>query len=162
MTVTKNKVVRIHYTLKGSEGEVLDSSEGRDPLAYIQGVGNLIPGLEEKLEGKAAGDKVDAAIEPEKAYGERSEDNLHVVPLSSFESEGDEKLEEGMQVRVQTNQGESIAGVSKIDGEDVTLDLNHPLAGETLHFNVDVVEVRDATEEELEHGHVHGEGGHQH
>lgn len=162
MTVSKNKVVLIHYTLKNDQGSVLDSSEGKDPLAYIQGIGNLIVGLEEQLEGKAAGDKVSATVLPEKGYGVRTEENVHVVPLSSFQSEGDEKLTEGMQVRVETNQGVSIADVKKIDGEDVTLDLNHPLAGETLHFDVEVVDVREATKEELDHGHAHGPGGHQH
>lgn len=162
MTVTKNKVVLIHYTLKDDTGEVLDSSEGREPLAFIQGIGNIIPGLEEKLEGKATGDKLETVIGPEKAYGIRSEDNVHIVPLQSFEADGDEKLEVGMQVRVETNQGISLADVAKIDGEEVTLDLNHPLAGETLHFNVEVVDIRDATKEELDHGHAHGPGGHHH
>jgi FKBP-type peptidyl-prolyl cis-trans isomerase SlyD len=162
MTITEKKVALIHYTLKDDKGEVLDSSEGKDPLAYIQGIGNLIPGLEEQLEGKAAGDKVDTVVSPEKGYGVRSEENVHVVPLSSFEADGDEKLQEGMQVRVETNQGVSLADVSKIEGENVTLDLNHPLAGETLHFNVEVVDVRDATKEELDHGHAHGPGGHHH
>lgn len=162
MTITKNKVALIHYTLKDDNGEILDSSEGRDPLAFIQGIGNIIPGLEEKLEGKVVGDKIETIITPEKAYGEYSEENVHIVPLQSFQPDGDEKLEVGMQVRVETNQGVSLADVSKIDGEEVTLDLNHPLAGETLHFNVEVIDVRDATKEELDHGHAHGPGGHQH
>lgn len=162
MTITKEKVALIHYTLKDDKGEVLDSSEGKDPLAYIQGIGNLIPGLEEKLEGKAAGDKVETIVSPEKGYGVRSEENVHVVPLSSFQADGDEKLTEGMQVRVETNEGVTLAHVAKIEGEDVTLDLNHPLAGETLHFNVEVIDVRDATKEELDHGHAHGPGGHHH
>ena len=162
MNITKNKVALIHYTLKDDNGEVLDSSEGKDPLAYIQGIGNLIPGLEEKLEGKAAGDKIETIVSPEKGYGVRSEENVHVVPLSSFQADGDEKLVEGMQVRVETNQGVALADVAKIEGDDVTLDLNHPLAGETLHFNVEVIDVRDATKEELDHGHAHGPGGHHH
>lgn len=162
MNITKNKVALIHYTLKDDNGSVLDSSEGKDPLAYIQGIGNLIPGLEEELEGKVAGDKLETSIAPEKGYGERTDQNVHVVPLSSFQPDGDEKLQEGMQVKVETNQGVSIADVAKIEGEDVTLDLNHPLAGETLHFNVEVVDVREATKEELDHGHAHGPGGHHH
>ncbi len=162
MTITKNKVALIHYTLKDDKGEVLDSSEGKDPLAFIQGIGNLIPGLEEKLEGKSAGDKIETIVSPEKGYGVRSEENVHVVPLSSFEADGDEQLQVGMQVRVETNQGISLADVAKIEGEDVTLDLNHPLAGETLHFNVEVVDVREATKDELDHGHAHGPGGHHH
>lgn len=162
MTITKNKVALIHYTLKDNTGEVLDSSEGRDPLAFIQGIGNIIVGLEEKLEGKAAGDKIETVVSPEKGYGVRSDDNVHKVPLESFQAEGDEKLEVGMQVQVETNQGVSIADVAAIEGEEVTLDLNHPLAGETLHFNVEVVDVREATKEELDHGHAHGPGGHHH
>lgn len=162
MTVTENKVVMIHYTLKDNSGETLDSSEGKDPMAYIQGIGNIIVGLEEALAGKSAGDKVKTTIEPEKAYGVRNEENVHIVPLSSFQADGDEKLVEGMQVRVETNEGASIADVAKIDGEDVTLDMNHPLAGETLHFDVEIVDVREATKEELEHGHAHGPGGHHH
>lgn len=162
MTITKNKVALIHYTLKDESGEVLDSSEGREPLAFIQGIGNIIEGLEEKLEGKTVGDRIETSISPEKAYGLRSEENVHIVPLSSFQADGDEKLVEGMQVRVETNEGVSLADVAKIDGEEVTLDLNHPLAGETLHFTVEVVDVRDASKEELEHGHAHGPGGHHH
>lgn len=162
MTISKDKVVLIHYTLKDNSGQVLDSSEGKEPLAFIQGIGNIIPGLEEELETKSVGDKIAAVIAPEKAYGVRDDANVHVVPLSSFQAEGDEKLEVGMQVRVETNQGVSIADVAKIEGEDVTLDLNHPLAGETLHFDVEVVDVRNATKEELDHGHAHGPGGHHH
>jgi FKBP-type peptidyl-prolyl cis-trans isomerase SlyD len=162
MTITKNKVALIHYTLKDESGEVLDSSEGREPLAFIQGIGNIIEGLEEKLEGKTVGDRIETTISPEKAYGLRSEENVHIVPLSSFQADGDEKLVEGMQVRVETNEGVSLADVAKIDGEEVTLDLNHPLAGETLHFTVEVIDVRDATKQELEHGHAHGPGGHHH
>jgi FKBP-type peptidyl-prolyl cis-trans isomerase SlyD len=162
MTVTENKVVLMHYTLKDNSGEVLDSSEGKEPLAFIQGVGNIIIGLEEQLEGKAVGDKVSATVAPEKGYGIRNEENVHVVPLSGFQADGEEKLAEGMQVRVETNEGVSIADVVKIDGDDVTLDLNHPLADETLHFDVEVVDIREATKDELEHGHAHGSGGHDH
>lgn len=162
MTISENKVVLMHYTLKDSSGEVLDSSEGKEPMAFIQGIGNLIVGLEEQLEGKAAGDKLTVTVAPEKGYGIRSEENVHIVPLSSFQADGDEKLEEGMQVRVETNEGVTIADVAKIEGEDVTLDMNHPLAGETLHFDVEVVDVREATKVELDHGHAHGPGGHHH
>ncbi|MCF8275682.1 MAG: peptidylprolyl isomerase [Flavobacteriales bacterium] len=162
MTITKDKVVLIHYTLKDNTGETIDSSEGKEPLAYIQGIGNLIVGLEEELEGKAAGDKVKATVAPEKGYGLRHEENVHIVPLSGFQADGDEQLEVGMQVRVETNEGISMADVVKIEGDEVTLDLNHPLAGETLHFDVEIIDVRDATKQELEHGHAHGPGGHHH
>jgi len=163
MKIESQKVVLIHYTLKDDQGVTLDSSEGQDPMAYIQGIGNLIPGLESQLEGKAKGDKVNAVVAPEDGYGERQENLVQVVSKAGFQSEDeDEKLFEGMQVQVETNNGPAIATVSEIKEEDVTLDLNHPLAGVTLHFDVEVTEVRDATSEELDHGHVHGPGGHQH
>ena len=160
MTISENKVVQMHYTLKSNQGHVLDSSEGKEPLAYIQGIGNIIPGLEKQLEGKTTGDKLTAVVEPAEGYGERNDGLVHVVPKNGFQ--GDEELVEGMQVQVETNNGVSIAMVTKIDGEDVTLDLNHPLAGMTLHFDVEITDVREATKEELEHGHVHGPGGHEH
>ena len=162
MEIGNNKVATIHYELKNGEGQVLDSSAGREPLVYIQGIGMLIPGLEAKLSGQKAGDKVNAVIEPKDGYGDYQDANVHVVPKAGFQSEGDESLQVGMRVQVDTSQGQTIALVTKIEGDDVTLDLNHPLAGQTLHFAVEVVEVREATEEELSHGHVHGPGGHQH
>lgn len=152
----------MHYTLKDNSGETLDSSEGHEPLAFIQGIGNIIAGLEEQLEGKAVGDKAKVVLTPEKGYGHRNEYNVHIVPLSGFQADDDEKLEVGMQVRVETNEGVSIADVAKIEGDEVTLDLNHPLAGETLHFDVEIIDIREATKQELEHGHVHGPGGHHH
>ena len=162
MPISENKVVLIHYTLKDNAGEVLDSSEEKEPLAFIQGIGNIIVGLEDAMVGKAVGDKVNTTVTPDKGYGERSDENIHKVPLSGFEADGDEKLVVGMQVRVETNDGINIADVASIDGEEVTLDLNHPLAGEILHFDVEVVDIREATKEELEHGHAHGPGGHHH
>lgn len=150
----------MHYTLKDDKGLTLDTSDGREPLAYIQGVGNIIPGLEKEMEGKEVGDKLQAVISPEEAYGVRQENLVQKVPKSGFQ--GDEELKEGMQVQVSTNNGVAIATVAGIDGEEVTLDLNHPLADVTLHFDVEVMDVRDATKDELEHGHVHGPGGHEH
>lgn len=162
MKIEKNKVALIHYTLTDKDGVTIDSSEGRDPLAYIQGIGNLIPGLEQELEGKQAGDKFTAIVSPEHAYGKRDDALVQVVPKSGFNG-ADEELQEGMQVQVETDQqGMAIAVVTKISGDDVTLDLNHPLADMDLHFNVEVVEVRDADKDELAHGHAHGAGGHQH
>lgn len=160
MKVAENKVVQMHYTLKNDNDEVLDTSEGREPLAYIQGIGQIIPGLEKQMEGKAAGDKVVTTIAAADAYGEVNPNLVQKVSKQGFQ--GEEELVVGMQVEVNTNNGPAIAMVTDIEGEDVTLDLNHPLAGMTLHFDVDVVEVREATEEELSHGHVHGPGGHQH
>ena len=152
----------MHYTLKNDNGDIMDSSEGHDPLAFIQGIGNIIPGLEKHLEGKAKGDKITATVAPEEAYGERTEEQVAKVPLENFQSDGDEKLEVGMQVQVESNQGVTIALVTEIEGNDVTLDLNHPLAGETLHFDVEIMDVRDATADEISHGHAHGPGGHHH
>jgi FKBP-type peptidyl-prolyl cis-trans isomerase SlyD len=160
MQISADKVVLINYTLTNSKGEKLDSSEGREPLAYIHGYGNLIPGLERDLEGKKTGDSFKASIAPDDAYGVRTEENVHLVSKSGFQ--GDEEMFEGMQVQVETNDGPVMAHITSIKGDDVTLDLNHPLAGETLHFDVEVVEVRDASKDELAHGHVHGPGGHHH
>lgn len=162
MQISKNKVVAMNYILKDEKGQVIDSSEGREPLAFIQGTGQIIPGLEKEMEGKKKGDKIQAVIAPENAYGLYLPEMVQEVPLSGFQGEENEKLQEGMQVRVETNNGPAIAMVSKIENDTVTLDLNHPLADTTLHFDVEVMDVRDATEEELSHGHVHGPGGHQH
>lgn len=152
MKISKDKVVQIHYKLKDNIGEVLDYSDECSPLAFIQGTDSIIVGLQEQLEGKVAGDKFETTIAPDKGYGFRSEDKVHVVPASNFQADGDEKLVEDMQVRVDTGQGVVLANVAKIEGDNVTLDLNHPLAGETLHFSLEVVEVRDATEQELQEG----------
>lgn len=160
MKIEDNKVVQMHYHLTDEKGAVLDSSQGREPLAYIHGVGNIIVGLEKQLSDKVAGDKVKAVVPPEEGYGERDDSLVQVVPKTGFQ--GEEELTEGMQVQVGTEQGNAIATVAKIEGEDVTLDVNHPLAGVTLTFDVEIVDIRDATQEELEHGHVHGAGGHNH
>ena len=160
MKIEDNKVVQMHYHLKDEKGTVLDSSQGKEPLSYIHGAGNIIIGLEKQLSGKAAGDKLNAVVAPAEGYGERDDSLVQVVPKSGFQ--GDEELQVGMQVQVGTQEGNAIATVAKIEGEDVTLDVNHPLAGVTLTFDVEVVEVRVATQEELDHGHVHGPGGHEH
>ena len=160
MKVAEKKVVQMHYTLKDDSGTTLDSSSGRDPLAYIQGIGNIIPGLEKEMEGKSVGDKLNVVIAPENAYGVRQDNLVQIVPKSGFQ--GDEELTTGMQVQVGTPNGEAIATVTKIEGDDITLDMNHPLADATLHFDVEVMAVRDASTDELEHGHVHGPDGHQH
>ena len=156
MQVEKNKVVSIHYTLKDNEGNTLDSSEGRDPLNYIHGNGNLIAGMEEGLEGKLKGDKLDLQIPPEKGYGQRNNDLVQEVPRTAF---GEQEVKQGMQFS--TQDGHTVV-VTKVGLEKVTVDANHPLAGKDLNFDVEVVDVREATKEEIEHGHVHGPGGHQH
>ncbi len=163
MKIAQNRVVQMHYTLKDEHGNTIDSSEGHEPLAYIQGIGNVVPGLEDALEGKSKGDKLHVSIEPADGYGERNDEMVQQVSKSGFQSgEEGEELVPGIQVQIETNNGPSIAMVTKIEGEDVTLDLNHPLAGVTLNFDIEVVDVRESTEEEIEHGHVHGPGGHHH
>jgi FKBP-type peptidyl-prolyl cis-trans isomerase SlyD len=157
MQIGAKKAVTIHYTLRDDAGEVLDSSEGRAPLTYLHAEGNIVPGLEKALDGKQAGDEVKVTVPPEDGYGARSDDNVRNVPRRRL-PEG--KIEPGMRMRMQTDVGQVIAMVTAVKGDYVTLDTNHPLAGTTLHFEVKVVEVRDATAEELEHGHVHGPGGH--
>ncbi len=160
MIIAKESVVTMHYTLKNEAGEVLDTSAGREPLVYLHGVGGLISGLEKELEGKQANDKLNAVIPPEEAYGSRRDDLLRIVSKEGFQ--GEEALVEGMRVQLETDRGPAVAVVSGIEGENVTLDLNHPLADVTLHFEVEVLNVREAEAEEIAHGHVHGEGGHQH
>lgn len=160
MIIEKHKVVHIHYELKDKEGQVIDSSAGRDPLAYIQGIGNLIPGLEKELEGKQKGDKLLAIIQPDEAYGHYDANKVFVVNRSGFQ--GTEEINPGMRVQVDLEKGPAVAVISKVDGDDVTLDMNHPLAGQVLHFDVEVLEIREADAEEISHGHVHGPGGHQH
>ncbi len=159
MQIAKNTVVAIDYTLTDDQGSVLDTSKGGEPLLYVQGIGNLIPGLEKALEGKQPGDHIQVAVPPEEAYGERDDDDLQVVPRSMFEDSTG--LEVGMQVQAQSDSGPQVLTVTALDADSVTLDGNHPLAGETLNFDVRVVEVRAATAEELEHGHAHG-NGHRH
>jgi len=161
MLIAQDKVVLIHYTLKNDAGETLDSSSGGDPLAYIHGQGNIIPGLEKALEGKQSGDKLNVKVGPSEGYGERDDNLVQQVPRRAFG--GAPNVKPGMQFHAQTSQGQTrVVTVTRIQGDMVTVDGNHPLAGENLHFDVEVTDVRDASEEELEHGHVHGPGGHHH
>ena len=159
MKVEKNKVVSIHYTLTNNEGKVLDSSGGKDPLAYIHGNGNLIPGLEEDLEGKEAGYKKDVVISPEKGYGKRDKELIQTLDKSKF---GEDEIQLGMKFNADGDQGTHVVTVTKIEGDQVTIDGNHELAGVSLNFKVEIVEVREPTPDELDHGHVHGPGGHEH
>lgn len=157
MQIADDKAVAIDYTLRNDEGEVLDSSEGAEPLVYLHGCGNIIPGLEQALNGKQAGDSLEVSIEPEQGYGEYQAELVATLSRSMFE--GVDELEPGMQFHASApDGGMQIVTVREVDGDDVIVDGNHPLAGQRLHFQVKVVEVRDATAEELEHGHVHGEG----
>ena len=160
MKIEQNKVASIDYTLTNDLGEVLDSSSGREPLAYLHGVGGLIPGLEKELEGKVKGDKLVAIIAPDQAYGVRSEEMVQEIPLENFDNAGEVKV--GAQFQVQNGEHVHIATVTAVGDKSATVDMNHPLADETLHFDVEVMDVREPTKEELEHGHVHGAGGHHH
>ena len=158
--IEENKVVTLQYNVQDSDGILIDSSEANDPLVYLHGGHNIISGLESALLGKASGDEFDVVIEPLDAYGEHDEALVQVVPKSAFE--GVEQIEPGMVFTADTPNGQMQLTVTAMDGDDITIDPNHPLAGKTLHFTGSITEVRDATEEELEHGHVHGAGGHQH
>ena len=160
MQISTNKVVAIDYTLTDDSGTVLDSSADGEPLAYLHGVGAIIPGLENALEGKVAGDQVQVHVAPGDGYGDRDENLRQAVPRTHFE--GVDDLEVGMQFRVQGDSGPIVITVVEIGEEEVTVDGNHQLAGVPLNFDVTVREVRDATEEELSHGHAHGPGGHHH
>lgn len=159
MKVGHHKVVSIHYTLTDNSGNVLDSSAGRDPLVYLQGVGQLIPGMEEGLEGKGAGEKMQLKISPEKGYGLHDANLVQEVPLSAF---GGQDVKPGMQFEAGNEMQRFIVTVKEIGTETVTVDGNHPLAGVELNFDVELLDVREATEEEISHGHVHGPGGHHH
>ena len=161
MQITKHKVATIDYTLTNPEGQVLDSSKGAQPLSYIHGVGGIIPGLESALEGKASGEKLTVTIPPEQAYGARNEQLVQSVPRKAFQ--GVQNVTPGMQFRAQGPDGQmQVVRVVAVDGDTIQVDANHPLAGVTLKFDVDVVSVREATQDELAHGHVHGPGGHHH
>ena len=160
MQITSNTVVSIDYVLTDDNGQVLDSSEGGDPLAYLHGSGGIIPGLERALAGKQVGDQLNVAVAPEDAYGERNEALRQDVPREQFD--GIEDLQLGMQFRVDSDAGPLVVTIVEIAETIVTIDGNHPLAGVNLNFAVTVREVRAATEEELAHGHAHGPGGHSH
>jgi FKBP-type peptidyl-prolyl cis-trans isomerase SlyD len=156
----KNNVVTNEYTLTDAKGEVLDSSSKGRPLQYIQGLGHLIPGLEKALEGKTTGDSVKAQIPHKEAYGARDEALMQIIPKENFEDIPDLKV--GMELEAESEDGVRVITVVGIEGDRVVVDGNHPLAGMDLNFDVTIVGVRDATTEELGHGHVHGPGGHHH
>lgn len=160
MKAGKNTVVSLDYTLKNNAGHVMDSSEGHEPLVYLHGAGFLIPGLEQEIEGMEKGQAKTVVVQPENGYGIRQEELLYVVSKSGFQ--GEEEMVVGMQVELDTDNGPALAFISKIDGEDVTLDLNHPLAGEVLTFDIKIADIREATADEIDHGHVHGPHGHHH
>jgi len=160
MQIATHKVVSIHYTLTSDEGEILDSSEGQEPLTYLHGLGNIIPGLESALTGHSVGDAFKVSIAPSDGYGERDNEMVQTVPKSAFH--GAAEILPGMQFQAESPGGMQLVTVIDVDGDEVILDGNHPMAGLTLNFAVEVTAIRDATREELAHGHVHGPGGHHH
>lgn len=160
MAIKQDSVVSIHYTLKDDAGEVIDTSASGDPLTYLHGHGNLIPGLERELEGKSTGDKLNVTVGPADGYGEYDDRLIQDVPRRAMR--GISNVEVGMPLHVQTEHGTRMVTVTRVLGDMVTIDGNHPLAGKNLNFEVEVTGVRDATSEELSHGHVHGPGGHHH
>ena len=157
MKIADKKVVQIHYTLKNDQGDVLDSSEGHNPLAYLHGMGNIIVGLENALENREKGDKLSVKVEAAEGYGEYDDSLVQPVPHEQF---GDHEVEVGLQFHADTAVGPRIVTVVAVHKDAVIIDANHELAGENLNFDVEVMEVRDATEEELDHGHVHTAANH--
>lgn len=160
MQIATNCVAYIHYTLTDEQGAVLDSSSGGEPMPYLHGAGNIIPGLEKALEGRQAGEKVDVTVPPAEGYGVRDEKLVQQVPRRAFQ--GVKDVKPGMRFHANTGEGATQVTVTQVQGDMVTIDGNHALAGVTLKFAVEVTKVREATAEELMHGHVHGPGGHQH
>jgi FKBP-type peptidyl-prolyl cis-trans isomerase SlyD len=161
MQIAPNSVVSMHYTLTGDDGNIIDSSAGNSPLVYLHGAGNIIPGLENALVGKKPGDTAKVRVVPAEGYGEVVMELIQQVPLEMFQ--GAENIEPGMTFQAQDQSGYiQRVTVTAVNGNQVTIDANHPLAGQHLNFDVSIVDVRAATQEELDHRHVHGEGGHHH
>jgi FKBP-type peptidyl-prolyl cis-trans isomerase SlyD len=160
MQVAPQTVVTIAYTVTDEDGDVLDAAAADDPLAYLHGSGSIVPGLEAALAGRSAGDEIRVTLAPDDAYGMHDPDLVAVASRAQFDEP--DALEVGMQFEAEGDDGPEVVTVVSIEGDDVTLDANHPLAGFTLTFDVQVLGVRAATPEELEHGHPHGAGGHEH
>jgi FKBP-type peptidyl-prolyl cis-trans isomerase SlyD len=160
MQIAQNSVAAFHYTLTDDQSQVIDSSEGRDPLTYLHGSGQIVPGLEKQMEGRSVGDKFTADVAPEEGYGVHHTELMQEVPREAFQ--GVEDIQPGMQFQGRGPQGEINVTVTRIEDDKVFIDGNHPLAGKALHFAIEVTDVRTASAEELEHGHVHGAGGHHH
>ena len=160
MIAEKDKVVTFHYTLKNAEGEQTETSRDKVPMTYLHGANNIIAGLEKAMEGHAVNDEFSVTVEPEEAYGVRNENNVQRLPLKRLKGIG--KVSVGQVLNLQTDKGQVQVTVLKVGRFNVDVDGNHPLAGEQLTFDVEITDIREASEEELEHGHVHGPGGHQH
>jgi FKBP-type peptidyl-prolyl cis-trans isomerase SlyD len=153
--VQDGMIVQFHYTLKNDTGELIDSSTGGDPLSYLHGASNIVPGLERQLAGKAVGDKLDATVPPNEGYGKRQGDGPQAVPRDAFPEEF--PVAAGMQFVAQSPEGERFPlWITSVEDDQVYVDRNHPLAGETLHFDVEITGIREATEQEQAHGHPHG------
>lgn len=159
MQIAKNSAVTLHYTLTDDDGQVVDSFGG-EPLAYLHGHGQIVPGLEKQMEGRQAGDKFDAHVAPEEGYGVRHEELVQEVPREAFQGVAD--IQPGMQFQGHGPQGVINVTVTGVEDDKVHIDGNHPLAGKALHFAIEVAGVREASEKELSHGHVLGAGGHHH
>jgi FKBP-type peptidyl-prolyl cis-trans isomerase SlyD len=155
-----NSVVSFHYTLRDDTGSFTESSQAGSPVVYLHGAGNIVPGLEKQLVGKKSGDKLTATVTPDEGYGQRNENAVQRVPLKHLATKG--PIAVGQMVVVNTREGGRQARVLKVGHFNVDLDLNHPLAGRTLTFDIEIVDVRAATDEERAHGHAHGPGGHGH
>jgi FKBP-type peptidyl-prolyl cis-trans isomerase SlyD len=160
MQAADKSVVLFHYVLKGDDGVQIESSRDGDALAVLLGAGNVIPGMERALLGRGVGERFDVTIPPEDAYGPRREDYVQRIPKKYFRDA--QRLRPGDTTVLDTREGPRMVMVSKVGESVVDVDLNHPMAGQTLHFDLEIVEVREASEEELAHGHVHGPGGHHH
>ena len=160
MIAEKDKVVTFHYILKNADGTQMESSREGDPITYLHGANNIVTGLEKAMEGHAIKDSFSATLEPEEAYGVRNENNIQRVPLKRLKNLG--KISVGQILNLQTNQGPVQVTVLKVGRFNIDVDGNHPLAGQQLTFDVEIADIREASKEELEHGHVHGPGGHQH
>ncbi|MGH7484810.1 MAG: FKBP-type peptidyl-prolyl cis-trans isomerase [bacterium] len=161
MKITRDKVVALHYTLRNDGGDTIDTSAGNQPLAYIQGSGSILPALETALEGREPGESFDLRLAAKDGYGDRNAELVQVVPRKALATIG--KIKVGTQFHAQGQGGGArVMTITAVEKDNVTIDGNHPLAGIDLNFNVQVVDVRDASAEELAHGHVHGDGGHHH
>jgi FKBP-type peptidyl-prolyl cis-trans isomerase SlyD len=158
LPIADDSVVSFHYKLRDAEGAFNESSDGANPVVYLHGRNQIVPGLESEMAGKKSGDKFTATVAPELAYGQRDDKAVQRVPIKHLASRG--PFVEGQMVVVNTREGGRQARVVKVGHFNVDLDLNHPLAGKTLTFEIEIVEVRPATAEELAHGHAHGPGGH--
>jgi len=160
MQISTGKVVLFDYTLRDDAQNLVDTSEGREPLGYIHGNGQIVPGLEKALQGKQTGDTLKVDVSVEEGYGER--DEAKIVKIERKQIQGVKDLEVGTRLQANGAQGIQIVTVVALDEKTVTIDANHPMAGQGLHFDITIREVRDATTEERDHGHVHGHGGHHH